>query len=46
MGMGFIFRDVIYESPEVTPYDGDSYSPDEEGGVRLWGTSQTQEEKW
>ena len=33
MGICFIFRDDIYESAEVTPYDEDSYSPDQEGGV-------------
>ena len=24
MGMGFVFRNDIYESAEVTPFDGDS----------------------
>lgn len=46
MGMGFTFRNDNYESTEVTPSDGDSFTPDQEGGVRLWGTGQTQEEKW
>ena len=39
MGMGFIFRNDIYESAEVTPFDGDSVPTDEEGSVPVTNTT-------
>ena len=39
MGMGFVFRNDIYESAEVTPFDGDSVPTDEEGSVPVTTTT-------
>ena len=35
MGMGFTFRNNNYETTDITPSDGDSFTPDQEGGGQV-----------